>query len=178
MQGLQRNDSPPRPRDRSVRSSRGSVLNSEIPLAEGGVAAGSSSRPEVALKSPRTAAGKAQLAVAAQKRGRGKAPKASTWRILHHPKQPNVGAKRSRLPHMAQSDPASGIPMKSLTTPTSHSTAPFRDPPPPLRLQAPLRRRLHQLHSDTLPLHEQTSIGVRLTVRLLYSFICFYSNYG
>ena len=41
------------------------------PPAEGGVVAGSSSRPEVALKSPRTAAGKAQLAVAAQKRGRG-----------------------------------------------------------------------------------------------------------
>ena len=41
------------------------------PPAEGGVATGSSSHPEVALKSPRTAAGKAQLAVAAQKRGRG-----------------------------------------------------------------------------------------------------------
>ena len=34
-------------------------------------AAGSSSRPEIALKSPRTAAGKAQLAAATQKRGRG-----------------------------------------------------------------------------------------------------------
>ena len=40
------------------------------PLAEGGVVSGSSSHPEVALKSPRTAAGKAQLAIAAQKRGR------------------------------------------------------------------------------------------------------------
>ena len=45
------------------------------PLAEGGVAAGSSSHPEVALKSPRTAAGKAQLAIAAQKRGRGEGSK-------------------------------------------------------------------------------------------------------
>ena len=45
------------------------------PSAEGGVAAGSSSCPEVALKSPRTAAGKAQLAVAAQKRGRGEGSK-------------------------------------------------------------------------------------------------------
>ena len=45
------------------------------PSAEGGVAAGSSSRPEVALKSPRTMAGKAQLAVAAQKRGRGEGSK-------------------------------------------------------------------------------------------------------
>ena len=39
------------------------------PPAQGGVAAGSSSRPEIALKSPRTAAGKAQLAAATLKRG-------------------------------------------------------------------------------------------------------------
>ena len=45
------------------------------PPAQGGVAAGSSSRPEIALKSPRTAAGKAQLAAATQKRRRGEGSK-------------------------------------------------------------------------------------------------------
>ena len=59
---------------------------------QGGVAAGSSSRPEIALKSPRTAAGKAQLAAATQKRGRGEGSKGIR---LEDPSMPEV-AKRWR----------------------------------------------------------------------------------
>ena len=145
------------------------------PPAQGGVAAGSSSHPEIALKSPRTAAGKAQLAAATQKRGPGKVPRASAWRIPQCPKQPNVGAKRSHLSRTAQSDPASRILMKNLTTPMSHSMVPFQDLPLPLQPQAPLRT-LHQLHSDTPP--ERTSVGISLTVKPFYEFVCFNPNYG
>ena len=76
-QGFQRNDSPSRPQGYGACSSRGSVQSStrRSPPAQGGVAAGSSSCLEVALKSTRTAAGKAQLAAAAQKRGRGEGSK-------------------------------------------------------------------------------------------------------
>ena len=45
------------------------------PPIRGGVATGGSPRPEIALKSPRTAVGKAQLAAATQKRGRGEGSK-------------------------------------------------------------------------------------------------------
>ena len=45
------------------------------PPAPGGVATESPSHPEIALKAPRTAAGKAQLAAATQKRGRGEGSK-------------------------------------------------------------------------------------------------------
>ena len=80
LEGMQRrvsNGMTPLPGLEITASTRREVQSStrKSPLAEGGVAAGSSSRPEVALKSPRTAAGKAQLAVAAQKRGRGEGSK-------------------------------------------------------------------------------------------------------
>ena len=62
------------------------------PPSQGGVVTGSSSRPEIALKSPHTAAGKAQLAAATQKRGRGEGSKGIH---LEDPSTPE-SAKRRR----------------------------------------------------------------------------------
>ena len=60
------------------------------PPTQGGVAAGSSSHPEIALKSPRTAAGKAQLAAATQKRGSGEGSKGIR---LEDPSTPEAGKR-------------------------------------------------------------------------------------
>ena len=74
------------PAHRKVQSS-----TQRSPPAQGGVAAGSSSRPEIALKSPRTAAGKAQLAAATQKRGRGEGSKGI---YLEDPSTPEAAKRR------------------------------------------------------------------------------------
>ena len=62
------------------------------PPSQGGVVAGSSPHPDIALKSPRTAVGKAQLAAATQKRGRGEGSKGIR---LEDPSTPE-SAKRRR----------------------------------------------------------------------------------
>ena len=49
----------------------GVPVSRRSPTEQGATASGSTSHPEIALKSPRTAAGKAQVASATQKRGSG-----------------------------------------------------------------------------------------------------------
>ena len=61
------------------------------PPAPSGVATGSSSRPEIALKAPLMAAGKAQLAAATQKRGRGEGSKGIR---LEDPSTPEAAKRR------------------------------------------------------------------------------------
>ena len=61
------------------------------PPIQGGVAAGSSSRPEITLKSPRTAVGKVQLAAATQKRGHGEGSKGIR---LEDPSMPEAAKRR------------------------------------------------------------------------------------
>ena len=102
------------PARREVQSSTQS-----FPPAQGGVAAGSSSRPEIALKSPRTAAGEEKLAAATQKRGRGEGSKGIHLEDPSTPEAAKRRAKRSHLSHTAQSDLASRILMKNPMTPTS-----------------------------------------------------------
>ena len=125
------------------------------PPIRGTLAAGSSSRPEIAMKSPRTAAGKAQMVSAAQKRGSGEGlERGSAWRIPKHPRRVNVGARQNPLLKSVPFPSTSRTPLKNPMIPTSPMTAPFRDrqlqPRPPA-----LQLMLCPPQSDPIPSQQQ-----------------------
>ena len=66
-----------------IASSSGPSAGSTAP--PGPSASSSQACPEIAQKAPHSQAGKAQLAAATQKRGRGGDPRASVWKIHLHP---------------------------------------------------------------------------------------------
>ena len=124
------------------------------PPDQGVAAAGSSSHPEIALKSPRTATGKAQFAAATQKRGRmEEVPKAS---ILEDSSLPEAAKRRCQekppvtygpeRPCFEDTFEESDDSNESFDGPFSGSSSTVAAS----RHHTTPQWTLHQLHSDTL----------------------------